>query len=80
MEWVQVEGREIPLLEPPETHKETPRHILQVLFKYKRLICITFLAVSLPALIILLLLPTKYTATAKVFIKPTRDLCKFKQY
>ena len=72
MEWVQIEGREIPLLEPPETHKETPRHILQVLFKYKRLICITFLAVSLPALVILLLLPTKYRATAKVFIKPTR--------
>jgi polysaccharide biosynthesis protein PslE len=72
MEWVQVEGREIPLLEPPETHKETPRHVLQVLFKYKRLICITFLAISLPALVILLLLPTKYRATAKVFIKPTR--------
>jgi uncharacterized protein involved in exopolysaccharide biosynthesis len=72
MEWVQVEGKEIPLLEPPETHNETPRHVLRVLFKYKRVICTTFLAISLPALLILLLLPTKYQATAKIFIKPTR--------
>jgi uncharacterized protein involved in exopolysaccharide biosynthesis len=72
MEWVQIDGREIPLLEPPETHNETPRHVLRVLFKYKRVICITFLAISLPALLILLLMPARYKANAKVFIKATR--------
>jgi uncharacterized protein involved in exopolysaccharide biosynthesis len=72
MDWVQIDGKEIPLLEPPETHKDKPRRLLQVLFKYKRLIVTTFLCISLPALIIMLLMPAKYMATAKVFIKPTR--------
>jgi succinoglycan biosynthesis transport protein ExoP len=72
MDWVQIDGKEIPLLEPPETHKDKPRRLLQVLFKYKRLILTTFLCTSLPALLVLLLMPTKYLATSKVFIKPSR--------
>jgi uncharacterized protein involved in exopolysaccharide biosynthesis len=72
MDWVQIEGREIPLLEPPETQKETPRRVLQVLFRYKRLIRKTFLIISIPALLILLLMPTRYIAVSKVFIKPSR--------
>ncbi len=47
MDWVQIDGKEIPLLEPPESHKETPRRLLHVLFKYKRLILSIFLSISL---------------------------------
>jgi uncharacterized protein involved in exopolysaccharide biosynthesis len=72
MDFVQVEGKEIPLLEPPETQRNTPRRTLDVLFKRKRLISLTFLSISLPALVMLLLRPTVYEGKAKVFIKPTR--------
>jgi uncharacterized protein involved in exopolysaccharide biosynthesis len=72
MEWIEIEGKQVPLLEPPETHKEIPRRILQVLFKYKRLIRNVFLAVSLPLLLIVLLAPEQYMATVKVLIKPSR--------
>jgi uncharacterized protein involved in exopolysaccharide biosynthesis len=72
MAWIEIDGKEIPLLEPPETHKETPRRVLRVLFKYKRIIRITFLSIFLPALAIVLLMPQKYTGVAKVFIKPSR--------
>src|SRR6266481_7992115 len=72
MEWTQIEGQEIPLLEPPETRRDTPRRVLDVLFKHKRLISITFLAISLPALVYLFLRPTLYEGKAQVFIKPTR--------
>jgi uncharacterized protein involved in exopolysaccharide biosynthesis len=71
MERIEIDGQEIPLLEPPETTKDTPRRVLDVLFKHKRLISITFLSISLPALVFLLLRPTVYTGKAKVFIKPT---------
>src|SRR4029077_16060085 len=72
MEWTQIEGQEIPLLEPPETRRNTPRRVLDVLFKHKRLISITFLAISFPALVYLFLRPTLYEGKAKIFIKPTR--------
>jgi uncharacterized protein involved in exopolysaccharide biosynthesis len=72
MPWIEIDGKEIPLLEPPETHKEVPRRILQVLFKYKRIIRNIFLSVSLPLLLIVLMAPQKYRGTAKVFIKPSR--------
>jgi polysaccharide biosynthesis protein PslE len=72
MEWAQIDGQEIPLLEPPETRKDTPRRVLDVLFKHKRLISITFLTISLPALVYLFLRPTLYEGKAKIFIKPTR--------
>ena len=50
MAWIEIDGKEIPLLEPPETHKETPRRVLQVFFKYQRIIRITFLSIFLPVI------------------------------
>ena len=72
MAWIEIDGKEIPLLEPPETHKEIPRRVLQVFFKYQRIIRITFLSIFLPAFAIVLLMPQKYLGVAKVFIKPSR--------
>jgi uncharacterized protein involved in exopolysaccharide biosynthesis len=72
MERIEIDGHEIPLLEPPETHRDTPRRVLDVLFKHKRLISITFLAISFPALVFFFLRPTGYIGKAKIFIKPTR--------
>jgi uncharacterized protein involved in exopolysaccharide biosynthesis len=72
MAWIEIDGKPIPLLEPPETNKEMPRKILQVLFKYKRLIRNVFLAVSMPLLVLVLLAPQKYRASTKVLIKPSR--------
>ena len=48
MEFLQIDGKEIPLLEPPESHKETPRRLLHVVFKYKRLILSIFLRLVSP--------------------------------
>jgi uncharacterized protein involved in exopolysaccharide biosynthesis len=72
MAWIEIDGKEIPLLEPPETNKETPRRILQVLFKYQRTIRNVFLALFLPIFGTILLMPQQYMAVAKVFIKPSR--------
>ena len=72
MAWIEIDGKEIPLLEPPDTHKETPRRVLQVFFKYQRIIRITFLSIFLPAFAIVLLMPQQYLGVAKVFIKPSR--------
>src|SRR5262245_27035013 len=72
MERIEIDGQEIPLLEPPETHRNSPRRVLDVLFKRKRLISIIFLSISLPALVYLSLRPTLYEGKAKIFIKPTR--------
>ncbi len=65
MDFLQVDGKEIPLLEAPQKYEAPPRRILYVLFKQKRLICAIFLALSVPAFIYLLLKPVEYTATAK---------------
>ncbi len=73
MDWLQIEGKEIPLLEPPQNHQEVPRRILYVLFKHQRLITIIFLAISVPMLLYLLFRPTKYLASVKVLIKPSRE-------
>ena len=72
MDFLQIDGKEIPLLEPPQTHKDTPRRVLDVLFKRKRLISLIFLSISLPAIVFLFLRPTRYEGKTKVFIKPTR--------
>lgn len=72
MAWIEIDGKDIPLLEPPETHKEMPRRIFHVLFKYKRLISIGFMAMSVPLLAIVLLSPQLYMAATKIFIKPSR--------
>jgi uncharacterized protein involved in exopolysaccharide biosynthesis len=73
MDFVQIEGREIPLLEAPQKYQETPRRILYVLFKHRQLIAMIFLVISFPVLLYLLFRPTKYVGSAKVLIKPSRD-------
>jgi succinoglycan biosynthesis transport protein ExoP len=72
MAWIEIDGKEIPLLEPPETQKASPRRLLQVVFKYRRLIRNIFLSISLPLILVVFVLPQKYLATSKVFIKPSR--------
>jgi polysaccharide biosynthesis protein PslE len=73
MDFLQIDGKEIPLLEPPESHRETPRRLLHVLFKYKRLILWIFLSISLSVLAGILIMPERYRASAKIFIKPSRS-------
>lgn len=72
MAWIEIDGKEIPLLEPPETQKASPRRILHVVFKYRRVIRNIFLSISLPLILILFILPKQYRATTKVLIKPSR--------
>ena len=72
MPWIEIDGKEIPLLEPPDNHKVTPRRLLHVLFKYKRTIRIIFLWISLPLTAILFIMPQQYLAGTKVLIKPSR--------
>ena len=52
MAWIEIDGKEIPLLEPPETQKVSPRRLFHVLFKYQRLIRTVFLSISLPLLVL----------------------------
>ena len=73
MDFLQVDGKEIPLLEAPQKYEAPPRRILYVLFKQKTLICAIFLALSVPAFIYLLFKPVEYIATAKVLVKPSRE-------
>jgi len=72
MDTYQINGVEIPLLEPPQ-HKDNdaPRWILYVLFKHKQFILSVLLVVGLLVLFISLLRPTDYIAIAKVMIKET---------
>jgi uncharacterized protein involved in exopolysaccharide biosynthesis len=72
MPWIEIDGKELPLLEPPETQKVTPRRLFHVLFKYKRIITKIFMLISLPLLVVLFLTPQQYFASTKVLIKPGR--------
>jgi succinoglycan biosynthesis transport protein ExoP len=72
MAWIEIDGKEIPLLEPPETQKVSPRRLLHVVFKYKRMIRNVFLLVSVPLLIAVFIQPQQYRASTKVLIKPGR--------
>lgn len=72
MELLQIDGKEIPLLEPPQVQKASPRRILSTLFKHKLLITKVFFATSLPLLVLVLSLPTRYIATSRVLIKSSR--------
>ncbi len=71
-DWIEIDGKEIPLLEPPHRDNDTPRRILDVLFKHKVFITAAFLVVSLPVLLYLLLKPAQYLAISKVLVKPSR--------
>jgi uncharacterized protein involved in exopolysaccharide biosynthesis len=74
MEWIQIDGKELPLLEPP--HSDEPQRrifrVLNMLFKHKFFIAKVFVIVTLPILILILSMPTQYIARSKVLIKPTR--------
>ena len=48
MDWVQIDGREIPLLEAPQKSENPPRRILYVLFKHKKLVRNVFLLLIVP--------------------------------
>jgi uncharacterized protein involved in exopolysaccharide biosynthesis len=72
MDWVQIDGKEIPLLEAPQKYENPPRRILYVLFKHKKLVRNIFLLLIVPMSLYLLLRPTEYVAVSKVLIKPSR--------
>jgi uncharacterized protein involved in exopolysaccharide biosynthesis len=72
MDWVQVDGKEIPLLEAPQKYEAPPRRVAYVLFKHKRIIAAIFLLISLPVFLYVLMRPVEYIASAKVLIKPSR--------
>ena len=68
MDFLQIEGKEIPLLEAPQRHEDPPRRILYVLFKHKQLICVIFILLIVPMFLYLLFRSTYYLASAKVLI------------
>ena len=51
METLQINGADIPLLEPPRRNNEAPRRIVYVLFKQKLFIAAMFVVLSLPAIL-----------------------------
>jgi len=73
MDFVQIEGKEIPLLEAPQREEDPPRRILYVLFKHKKLICVIFVLLIAPMFLYLLFRTTHYFAAAKVLINPSRE-------
>jgi succinoglycan biosynthesis transport protein ExoP len=73
MDFLQIEGKEIPLLEAPQRYEDPPRRILYVLFKHKLMICVVFILLIAPMFLYLLFRTTEYVGTAKLLIKPSRD-------
>jgi uncharacterized protein involved in exopolysaccharide biosynthesis len=76
MEWIQMDDKELRLLEPPLSNEGQGRIFvfLNMLFKHKLFITNVFILVALPLLIVLLSMPTQYLAKTKILIKPTRTL------
>jgi len=73
MEWIQIDGKELPLLEPPSDEGQDRIFVFfNMFFKHKRLIASVFILVALPILIVLLSMPTQYLAKTKILINPTR--------
>ena len=73
MEWIQIDGKQLPLLEPPSDEGQDRIFVFfNMFFKHKRLIASVFILVALPILIVLLSLPTQYLAKTKILINPTR--------
>src|SRR5207244_4137957 len=72
MDWLQIEGKGIPLLEAPQKYENPPRRILYVVFKHKEMIVRIFLLLSVPVCLYLLFRPSQYFASSKVLIKPSR--------
>jgi uncharacterized protein involved in exopolysaccharide biosynthesis len=74
MDFLQIEGKEIPLLEAPQRQEDPPRRILYVLFKHKQLICVIFILLIVPMFLYLLFRSTYYLASAKVLINSRQYL------
>src|SRR5262249_10688831 len=73
MDVLQIDGKEIPLLDAPQRYENPPRRILYVLFRHKQLICVIFILLILPMFLYLLFRSTYYYAAAKVLINPSRE-------
>jgi uncharacterized protein involved in exopolysaccharide biosynthesis len=73
MDFLQIDGKEVPLLEAPQKYEAPPRRIAYVLFKQKRLIAGIFLAISMPIFLYIMFKQQEYIASAKVLIKPSRE-------
>ena len=73
MDFVQIDGKEIPLLEAPQRYEDPPRRILYVLFKHKLLIGVIFIVLIVPMFLYLLFRSTHYLASVKVLINPSRE-------
>src|SRR5215831_13179600 len=73
MDFLQIDGKEIPLLEAPQRYEDPPRRILYVLFKHKQLICAIFILLIAPMFFYLLFRTTEYIASAKVLLNPSRE-------
>src|SRR5262245_60900455 len=74
MEWILINGKELPPLEPPLSDERQGRIFvfLNMLFRHKRIITTVFILLSLPILIVLLSMPNQYLAKTKILINPTR--------
>src|SRR5262249_12106414 len=72
MDFIQIDGKEIPLLEAPQRYEDPPRRILYVLFKHKQLICVIFILLIVPMFFYLLFRTTEYIASAKLLLNPSR--------
>src|SRR5258705_3822826 len=72
MDLLQIDGKEIPLLEAPQKYENPPRRILYVIFKHKELVRNIFLLLSVPMCLYLLFRPMEYVAVSKVLVKPSR--------
>jgi uncharacterized protein involved in exopolysaccharide biosynthesis len=66
MQWIQIDGKELPLLEAPSDERDRIFGFFNMFFKHKRLITSVFILVALPILIVLLLMPTQYLAKTKI--------------
>ena len=74
MEWIQINDKKLPFLEPPLSDERQRRIFvfLNMLFKHKLFIMNVCILVTLPILIALLSMPTQYLAKTKILINPTR--------
>jgi polysaccharide biosynthesis protein PslE len=75
MEWIQFDGKELSLLEPPRGDDRQRRIFvfLTMLFRHRVFITNVFVLVAIPILIVLLSMPTQYLAKTKILINPTRS-------
>ena len=72
MQWIQIDGKELPLLEPPSDERDRIGVFFNMFFRHKRLITSVFILMALPILIVLLSIPIQYLAKTKILINPTR--------